>query len=99
MGSASSPPTRGASTGATPPTVIISVNALAAARPVTTSAMIARPMTMPPAPANPWTSRARTSTGSVGASAQTTPAATQTDALTISGPRRPRRSESGPITS
>ena len=43
-------PTSGASTGATPPTVSISVNALAAARPVTRSAITARPMTMPPAP-------------------------------------------------
>ncbi len=98
-GPASRPPTRGASTGATPPTVIISVNARAAARPVTTSAMIARPMTMPPAPAKPCTRRAATSTGREGATAQTTAATTQTEALTISGPRRPRRSDSGPITS
>ena len=57
-GPASRPPTSGASTGATPPTVSIRVNALAAARPVTRSAMTARPITMPPAPAKPCTSRA-----------------------------------------
>ena len=72
-----------------PPTVSISVNALAAARPVTMSAMTARPITMPPAPEKPCTSRAATSTGSDGAIAQTTLATTQTAALAISGRRRP----------
>ena len=98
-GSARSPPTSGASTGAMPPTVIISVNALAAARPVATSAITARAMTMPPAPEKPWTSRATTSTGRLGATAHAMPAATQTVALAISGRRRPYRSEIGPITS
>ncbi len=61
--------------------------------------MTARPMTMPPAPANPWTNRAATSTGRLGAIADTTPATTQTAALITSGGRRPNRSDSGPITS
>ena len=72
-----------------PPTVSIRVKALAAARPVTMSEITARPITMPPAPEKPCTSRATTSTGSDGATAQATLAATQTVALAISGRRRP----------
>ena len=77
----------------------ISVNALAAARPVTRSAITARPMTMPPAPAKPCTRRATASTARLGAIAQTTPATTHTAVLTTSGGRRPKRSDSGPMTS
>ncbi len=79
----------GASTGATPPTVTISVNARAAARPVTRSAITARPITMPPAPESPCTRRATASTAMFGATAHTTPATTQTAVLTSSGGRRP----------
>ena len=75
------------------------MKARAAAVPVTTSVITARPMTIPPAPAKPCTRRATTSTARVGAIAQTTPATTQTAALATSGVRRPKRSESGPITS
>jgi hypothetical protein len=61
--------------------------------------MIARPMTMPPAPAKPCASRATTSTARLGATAQTTPATAHTAALATSGPRRPYRSDTGPMTS
>jgi hypothetical protein len=98
-GPESRPPTSGASTGATPPTVTMSVNARAAARPVTKSAITARPITMPPAPDKPWTRRATASTVRLGAIAQTTPARTQTAVLASSGGLRPYRSDSGPTTS
>ena len=99
-GSASRLPTSGASTGATPPTVIISVNALAAARPVTRSAITARPITMPPAPAKPCTKPAAPGApASVGGERAHHPRATQTVALTTSGRRRPKWSDSGPMTS
>src|SRR6266545_3768476 len=85
IGSESRPPTSGARTGATPPTVSISVNAFAAARPVTRSAITARPITMPPAPERPCASLAAISTGRLGAKADATPASTQTAALTTRG--------------
>lgn len=92
-------PSSGATTGATPVTVIMRLNARAAARPVTRSAMIARPMTMPAAALTPWTSRATSRIAIVGATAASRLAATNSADPINRGPRLPHLSETGPKTS
>ena len=86
-------------TGATPPTIIIRLNARAAALPDARSAMIALPITMPAAPATPWANLAPISTSMVGAKTVVALATTHTAAPTSIGRTRPNRSESGPNSS
>jgi hypothetical protein len=99
IGSVSRPPRSGATTGATPPTIIMSENARAAGLPVARSEITARPITIPAAPPSPCSSRATTSTPIVGANTAAALARTHSAAPATSGGTRPNRSESGPKTS
>src|SRR5699024_9192675 len=99
MWSTSALPSSGATTGATPAISINKVKARAAACPVDRSAITARPNTIPAAALSPCSSRAASSTPSVGATAAPMLARTNTAVPTSSGRRRPTRSESGPNTS
>ncbi len=63
------------------------------------SATTARPTTMPAAPAAPCTSRTAISTVIDVVTAQITEATTKIATPTSSGPRRPSRSDNGPVIS
>lgn len=89
MAPASTLPSSGATTGATPLTIIIRLKARAAERPVSRSAMTARPMTIPADALAPCSRRAVTRTVIVGARAARTLAVTNTAEPASSGPRRP----------
>ena len=93
------PPITGARIGASPLMVAIAEKYAAAAFPVNRSATTARPTTMPAAPAAPCTSRTAISTVIDVVSAQITEATTKIATPTSSGPRRPSRSDSGPVIS
>ena len=87
----------GARIGAIPLTEATAEKNAAAAFPVNKSAMTARPMTMPAAPAAPWISRRTISSVIdvvIAHSAETT---TKTATPTSNGRRRPSRSDSGPV--
>lgn len=91
-------PTKGAMTGTTPLTTITRVKPRAASRPLARSATTARPMTIPAAPVTPCRRRVAISTPMLGDSAATALATTASALPTSRGPRRPKRSESGPKT-
>jgi hypothetical protein len=60
---------------------------------------MAREITSPAAPARPWMKRSSTRTAAEGARAHATEARRNPTSPTISGRRRPSRSERGPATS
>ena len=72
--SSTCPPISGAHTGTTPVIPMSSANMRAAVTPPDRSRTIARATTIPKPPAIPWTSRATTSSPTVGAAAQATEA-------------------------
>ena len=93
------PPSSGARIGATPMISIMTDSAWAAAEPRRLSAIIARVSTTPVPPATPWKKRAAINTAAVGAIAHTTEATSPNAIPKHNSPRRPRPSESGPISS
>ena len=93
------PPNSGAITGATDWMAMSVAKALVTPGPRPTSTTMALPSTMPAAPKKPWATRARTRTQIDGASAHATAARRVPTDPAMSSPRRPSRSDSGPITS
>lgn len=93
------PPMSGAMIGATPDISIRVEKNRAISTPSYRSRTTARAMTMPAAPARPWSSRKPMSSWTEGAIAQIAVAPTYTIMPISSGLRRPQRSLIGPTTS
>ena len=96
IGSASTPPSNGATTGAKPVIVIMMLRAPAACLDWALSSTIARLSTMPALPANPIRRRAPISTSIFGEKTAIKHATTYRVSPANSGLRRPMRSERGP---
>lgn len=99
MGSESTPPRIGASTGANPWIAIMSENARAAARPVARSGMMARAKTDPVPPAAPMMNRSPMSNPMEVANTAPSELRKKTTVPPTSSLRLPYESDSGPITS
>ncbi len=93
------PPMSGATIGAAPETSMRVEKKRAISTPSYRSRTTARAMTMPAAPARPWSSRNPMRSSAVGAKAQTAVARTYTTMPASSGRRRPHLSLMGPTTS
>ena len=82
-----------------PPTTMMRLSARTAPAPELRSATTALAITMPAQPDAPWTKRSAIITPTDGANTRAMPESTNTVKATSSTGRRPRPSESGPITS
>ena len=74
VSASSCPPSTGARIGASPVTSISDENSRTAAAPVCRSRTTARAITIPPAPARPWTKRSAISAPTLGADAHSSDA-------------------------